>query len=486
MACDQKVANLAVSRVVPVFLGLLTIYTCWAFTGSLCADYLLDSSTSSRNPRNGTAIGLLVGFYILLIGLVVSYLRLLVALIWNPDYIPRGPQYSESQAETGTSRRRKKSRSRRKPISNKSNGDVEWHGLSSILRRPVEKSDQAFDASGFEPFYLKDVFVCKEDGRPAWCSTCCQFKPDRAHHCREIGRCIRKMDHFCPWVGGVVSETSFKFFIQFLFYGMLFTTFNLVVLAIFVAEYRKETGKLIVHWIVILGLSALFCLFSLGMLGSSIQLACINSSTIENLDRRTKVWTLAILIPSSINIKRDGAEPQAAPSFPVVSFSPPFDVGSTLQNRADMGNSDLLRRDFAILHTKPGENPWDLGSSLANFKEVMGYSLLDWFLPLKRSPCTDHSSQESAFRLGPVVERLKREAGLENHNIGGDFMPQDAAQKNSGRGKDGRPTKGTKTHSSNELRKIGQGSRNIQKPPDTHPQKHRHHERHRSDLFGNN
>ncbi|OJD16699.1 hypothetical protein AJ78_03169 [Emergomyces pasteurianus Ep9510] len=483
MACDQKAANLAVSRVVPVFLGLITIYTCWVFTGSLCADYLLDSPTSSRNPRNGTTIGLLVAFYILLIGLLVSYLRLLVALIWNPDYIPRGPQYRDPRTETGASKRMSKSRNGRKPHSNKSNGDEEWHGLGSIFKGPVEKNAHAFDASGLEAFYLKDVFVCKEDGRPAWCSTCYQFKTDRAHHCREIGRCIRKMDHFCPWVGGVVSETSFKFFIQFLFYGLLFTTFNLVVLAIFVAEYRKESGKLIVHWIVVLGLSALFCLFSLGMLGSSIQLACINSSTIENLDRRTKVWTLAILIPSSINFNRDSTEPQTAPSFPVVSFSPPFSAGSTLQNRADGGSSALLRRDFAILHTKPGENPWDLGSSMANFKEVMGYSFLDWFLPLKNSPCTDHSSQESAFPLGPVVQRLKREAGLESHNIGGDLMLQDAAQTKSDSGKDRRSSRRTKTHPSHEPRK---GSRNVQKQPNTHRQKQRHHEGRRSGLFGNN
>jgi palmitoyltransferase len=42
----------------------------------------------------------------------------------------------------------------------------------------------------------------------------------------------------------------------------------------------------------------------------------------------------------------------------------------------------------------------------------MGYSISDWLLPLKHSPCADHSSSESAFALGPVVTRLKQEAGL--------------------------------------------------------------------------
>lgn len=55
------------------------------------------------------------------------------------------------------------------------------------------------DSFGLESFYTKNVFVCQEDGRPPYCSTCCQFKTDRSHHCRELDRCVRKMDHFCPW-----------------------------------------------------------------------------------------------------------------------------------------------------------------------------------------------------------------------------------------------------------------------------------------------
>jgi palmitoyltransferase len=55
------------------------------------------------------------------------------------------------------------------------------------------------DSPGLEQFYTNDVFVCEADGRPKWCSECGNWKPDRAHHCSSIGRCVRKMDHFCPW-----------------------------------------------------------------------------------------------------------------------------------------------------------------------------------------------------------------------------------------------------------------------------------------------
>lgn len=33
------------------------------------------------------------------------------------------------------------------------------------------------------------------------CPKCCSIKPERAHHCSVCQRCIRKMDHHCPWYG---------------------------------------------------------------------------------------------------------------------------------------------------------------------------------------------------------------------------------------------------------------------------------------------
>ncbi|KAI5307782.1 palmitoyltransferase pfa5 [Ascosphaera atra] len=71
------------------------------------------------------------------------------------------------------------------------------------------------------------------------------------------------------------------------------------------------------------------------------------------------------------------------------------------------------QRTFAIVRTQPGESPFDLGSPFANFKEVMGYRLWEWFVPWTRSPCQDHSHPECGYRLGPVIDRLRKEYGLE-------------------------------------------------------------------------
>lgn len=41
----------------------------------------------------------------------------------------------------------------------------------------------------------------------------------------------------------MVSETSFKFFIQFVGWAAIYCIFNLIVAAYFLAEYKKEVSK---------------------------------------------------------------------------------------------------------------------------------------------------------------------------------------------------------------------------------------------------
>lgn len=44
-------------------------------------------------------------------------------------------------------------------------------------------------------------------------------------------------------VGGVVSESSFKYFLQFVVYAAMWTGFVLIVLAIYMAELRRNVGS---------------------------------------------------------------------------------------------------------------------------------------------------------------------------------------------------------------------------------------------------
>eukprot|EP00560_Eucampia_antarctica_P002670 CAMPEP_0197832756 /NCGR_PEP_ID=MMETSP1437-20131217/16059_1 /TAXON_ID=49252 ORGANISM="Eucampia antarctica, Strain CCMP1452" /NCGR_SAMPLE_ID=MMETSP1437 /ASSEMBLY_ACC=CAM_ASM_001096 /LENGTH=405 /DNA_ID=CAMNT_0043436325 /DNA_START=80 /DNA_END=1297 /DNA_ORIENTATION=- len=47
------------------------------------------------------------------------------------------------------------------------------------------------------------------------------FKPGRAHHDSVTGRCIVKMDHYCPWIGNAVGALNHKFFVLFILYTFL-------------------------------------------------------------------------------------------------------------------------------------------------------------------------------------------------------------------------------------------------------------------------
>lgn len=265
-----------------------------------------------------------------------------------------------------------------------------------------------------------------------------------------MGRCTRKMDHFCPWVGGVVGERSFKFFIQFLFYAMIFTAYLTGVFGYYVSEDRHN-----VHWLVTLGLAGFFLFFTFGIVANSVHMTLQNITTVESV--RGKMH-LAVILPPELQIgpsvpappparlsQNPGGrasdesseqpltselddpahlnyfkrQPRPAKHETTTTYSPPppkiykGTVTYPLHLPSDRPPIPApVPRRFAILETPRGLNPWNLGSPYRNFKAVFGENFIDWLLPLKHSPCCDHSSQISEFPLGPEFEVLLVDAGL--------------------------------------------------------------------------
>lgn len=142
----------------------------------------------------------------------------------------------------------------------------------------------------------------------------------------------------------------------------------------------------------------MFGIFTLTISGNSLYFVFLNTTTVENLSRTIKVHTFAVHTSHPLPL-------QTVAPFQTITY--PLVPASQEHRRDNLPAS----RNFVILHTQPGENPWDLGL-WRNFKSVMGDHPLDWLLPLRYSPICDHNNEESEFPLGPVMQRLKEEADL--------------------------------------------------------------------------
>ena len=54
-----------------------------------------------------------------------------------------------------------------------------------------------------------------------WCRTCRLWRPPRASHCHECGRCFHRFDHHCVVVANCVALSTMRWFLLFLFFGVL-------------------------------------------------------------------------------------------------------------------------------------------------------------------------------------------------------------------------------------------------------------------------
>lgn len=433
------------------------------------AQYLINGySHYAITSRPGVGIAVIVLYFVFLLPVAITYFRLVVST-FSPGYVDKGTHAPP------------KSATNENPLhSTEPSIGLDGQPVSVLNIEGIFQGHVA-PPPGLSQFYARNLFVCDSNGLPIWCRTCAIWKPDRAHHCSDVGRCVLKLDHFCPWVGGVVAEANYKFFIQFVTYTAIYTLYIMIVMAYFWADRSSEGFGVNGNWLATLVLSVLFFIFTAGMSGNSIQLALKNTTTIDHIGYATRTMHLAVYLP---NPQQYYDKQAAAPLSPAIQHSLPaahtqqaqasapdttgpspsihsvdktgFEKGECLQlmfqgSRARASPSALITphrddiaptspphpwvgtityplitantttsnhqapspRTFAILRTNPGMNPWNL-SPLENWRQVMGLRAWDWFLPIRRSPCSAHTRDDSLYPLGKDVDRLTTEAGLDD------------------------------------------------------------------------
>lgn len=134
--------SLGTARGVPVFLVLVVAYASYVVVGPVSINYLINAPEDVR-PRIAAGIAIPIVWFALVIPVAITYARLLFVAICDPGYVPLG---------------------------------------NEELRKDPSAE-----------FWKRDVFVCDSNGRPIWCSFCENWKPDRAHHNQDVGRCTLKM-----------------------------------------------------------------------------------------------------------------------------------------------------------------------------------------------------------------------------------------------------------------------------------------------------
>uniref|UniRef100_A0A914XE78 Palmitoyltransferase n=1 Tax=Plectus sambesii TaxID=2011161 RepID=A0A914XE78_9BILA len=174
-------------------------------------------------------------------------------------------------------------------------GDTQRLRNGGQLRGPQHHlEDHSSDSDSDGP--IRTSFVGED-----WtiCGRCDAYRPPRAHHCRICRRCVRKMDHHCPWVNNCVGEFNQKYFIQFLIYVGLSAAYavGLVVAAWAWHDEKGPTGAKgpygqnvhhakVLHTIFLCIESALFGMFVFAVSCDQFQAICNDETAVEAVQRR--------------------------------------------------------------------------------------------------------------------------------------------------------------------------------------------------------
>jgi palmitoyltransferase len=347
----------------------------------LPVDYLYD-----RKRKHGVATALMVLYFLFLVLTLAPYVRTFIASHIKPALVPKSEMREEADRKRAE-----------KGEPDDPEAQARWYPPENGPNTPA----------GLEAFYSKQVFACEADGKPRWCSVCWHWKPDRSHHSSELNRCVRKMDHLCPWVGGMVSESAFNFFVQFTAYCTVYCIICLSTAAYSLRLQILDGTGVDGRVVAVIALAGLFGIFTFTMTGTSGKYVFENITNIDAF-RSSPTYTLAVRVPRGT----PSTEKYRTITFPLPTYEDP-----TLTPDANGRWPTPTQRDdqaistFAIVRGEPGENPWDLGY-WRNFKSVMGNNAWSWLLPITESPCCNHESMVSDYELGPLVDELRKRYGL--------------------------------------------------------------------------
>jgi len=234
-----------IGRWLPVLF--VTGLIAWCFLVFML-DILIPLLDSPDKAQHDYGLGCTIAFNIIFTLAMISFLR---AVFTDPGYIPDSWSVHPDDLESGE-------RTRLMP---------------AVLQTQEKKHDGT-------------VRICRKS-KPA------MYKPDRAHYCRVMQRCVLKMDHFCPWLNNCIGFYNHKFFVLFVAYMALITVFMVFVMTpVFVnivSNMEQITLDLKDQEFHVSLTYLMLCLLSVGLSAFFVfhaYLVLFNYTTIEFLEKR--------------------------------------------------------------------------------------------------------------------------------------------------------------------------------------------------------
>jgi palmitoyltransferase len=234
-----------IGRWLPVLF--VTGLIAWCFLVFML-DILIPLLDSPDKAQHDYGLGCTIAFNIIFTLAMISFLR---AVFTDPGYIPDSWSVHPDDLESGE-------RTRLMP---------------AVLQTQEKKHDGT-------------VRICRKS-KPA------MYKPDRAHYCRVMQRCVLKMDHFCPWLNNCIGFYNHKFFVLFVAYMAMITVFMVFVMTpVFVnivSNMEQITLDLKDQEFHVSLTYLMLCLLSVGLSAFFIfhaYLVLFNYTTIEFLEKR--------------------------------------------------------------------------------------------------------------------------------------------------------------------------------------------------------
>ena len=209
-----------------------------------------------------------------------------------------------------------------------------------------------------------EFIPCDKDGNPKRCDTCHIFKPARASHCKELGRCIIKFDHFCPTLFSAIGAGNYKYFIQMLCWAMALVTY-LQIVAVFAVRRVGNGG-----WFIALGTLASF----VADIGILPLLALHLNWTLDNVATKENVGPHVTCTPGLEN----GKCILIVPNPRAQKF-----VRCNVERYFLRYNCCVPRCKFVVVPLDINSKPWQLDSKFANWCSVMGTKWWEWILPVR-------------------------------------------------------------------------------------------------------